>query len=191
MTVSHASRSLAVAAAAALAAVVGCHEKKSDVEKRAEEMARANASVSALAAASASAPDPGEQKFAATLKLASDRLHAFMVVLQDVERSAGAKADLDKLREFFAPGADGQKLADKVGGDATFSGKQGVPVVDFDLSAHECDLRASTCSASVWEKQSQRGKFVCYAYKLTFALQGDQLYWKDKTIPIIVPCERS
>jgi hypothetical protein len=42
----------------------------------------------------------------------------------------------------------------------------------------------------MWEKESQRGKFVCWSYKLTFSLLDGQLYYKEKSLPTIVPCDQ-
>lgn len=194
MSLAQASRRACVvvtsALAVALAMAAGCKNEKSAVEKRAEEMAKSNAASASASASASSAPDPGEQKFAAALKLSRERFHAFMVVYQDVEKSSGAKADLDKLRPYFAPGADGDKLHTKVGGEAAFSGKQGVPTVEFEVQATDCDMKSSTCAAGMWEKESQRGKFVCWSYKLTFSLLDGQLFYKEKSIPTIVPCDQ-
>lgn len=184
------SAALAGTALAVAVGVVGCNEQKSSVEKRAEEMAKANASATAAASASASAaPDPAEAKFAAALKASRSRAHEFMTVYKDVETATGQKADLDKLRTYFAPGPDGDKLAKEVGDKAIFSGKQGVPVVEFEIQSNDCDLKSSTCTVGVWEKQSQRGKFACYTFNLKLSILSDQLYWKEKSIPIIVPCD--
>ncbi len=194
MSLAPSSRRTCVVVATALAvsvfAAAGCKEEKSAVEKRAEEMAKTNAASASVSASLSAAPDPGEQKFAAALKLSRERFQAFMVVYQDVEKSSGAKADLDKLRGYFAPGPDGEKLHAKVGGEAAFSGKQGVPTVEFEVQSTDCDMKSNTCSAGMWEKESQRGKFVCYSYKLTFSLIESQLFYKEKTIPLIVPCDQ-
>jgi hypothetical protein len=169
---------------------VGCEEKKSAVEKRAEEMAKSNASSTAAASASAAAPDPAEQKFAAALKASRPRAEAYMTLYKDIETATGQKGDLDKFRGFFLPGPDGDKAFKDVTDGAVFAGKQGVPVVAFEIQSNDCDMKTSTCTIGVWEKQSQRGKFACYAFNLKLAIMGDQLYWKEKSIPVIVPCEQ-
>jgi hypothetical protein len=182
-----ASAVVVVATAFAAAIAPGCKDQKSGAEKLAEQMAASNAAASASQSASVAAPDPNEQRFATVLKASRERALAYMSVYQAVEKSSGAKADVEKLRAFFA---NGDKAADKAVEDATFQGKQGVPMTDFEVQSNDCDMKTSTCSASIWEKQSQRGKFVCFSYKLTFSIVGDALYWKDKSIPLMVPCEQ-
>jgi hypothetical protein len=148
----------------------GCQEKMG-VEKRAEELTKAQASAKASVSATASAPDPHEAKYAAARKAIVERAKEHLVALQKLYQGAKPE-ELKAFRSYFPPTKEGEKEADELAKEAAFTGKNGYSILHFDITGDQLDPQITMGTVSVNARDSARGKERCTSFKLDFKQFG-------------------
>ena len=156
---------LAIVAVLSLA----CDKEKSNVEKRAEDMAAEKASASAAAKASASAVDPKEAQYAAKRKALNDRVTAYMTAMGKLYTKGAGDPEKKAFREFFPEGKDGDKEAEDNAKEAiTAATKTGMSIKKWETSdlSLGSDMTTGVSDMAVEELQSGGKTSRCVTYKL-------------------------
>ncbi len=179
---------LPLAVAASLLTLAPGFQEKMRAEQRAEEAEKQKAAASASAAAAAATPDPKEELYAKSVKAVRERAIAHMTALQRLYQS-GTEADRKAFRDWFPDTPEGQKDADEISKEATFTGKEGMAIKRFEVQDVNFDAAVTTGTTDVWVEESQRGKPRCTVYKLDWKQSGGAWRRVARRDFRIIPCE--
>lgn len=178
---------LLLTAAFGVVVAVACSKEKAQVEKLADDLAASNSAKQAAESASVNVVDPKEQKYATLLKAMRERNVAYMTSLQKLY-APGGKDELPNFVSFFPKDAKGKKEGSDLGNEAVFTGKEGMAITNFEVNDVTLDDQLAHSTASIFEKQMQRGKPRCLTYKLQWEDQGGTFVRTAKADMLVVPC---